>query len=148
MIRQWKYRSARISCLLQVFQERCLKEAVRWQWKPQSEKWSYIKMYSDLIQNIPCQILDNFNSAWKSSLFIKLDFHWASELRVWTHMEFHSFFEFKLELGYEFTKVWSECFEYFKFYRVQVCLNHKPSSWSLIEFEIWVLKLVEFLSFE
>ena len=83
-----------------------------------------------------------FGSVWTSSLFIEFEFYRASELQVRTHNEFKflPFFELKLEFEDNFYKFWPEFFKYFKFYWVWVCLKHKPTSSSLIEFE--------FLSFE
>ena len=74
-------------------------------------------------------------SALMSSLFFKFEFHWASELRLWTCYKFKNllFFEFKLEFGDEFSNFWPEYYEYFKFYRVQVSL--KQTCW-VFEFRV------------
>ena len=73
-------------------------------------------------------------SALMSSLFFKFEFHWASELRLWTCYKFKNllFFEFKLEFGNEFSNFWPEYYEYFKFFWVQVSLKHESLSVNLI----------------
>ena len=67
------------------------------------------------------------------------------------HIASSSFFHFsslEMSFGLNILSLWPEYFESFMFYQVWVCLKHKSLTSSLIELENWVLKLVEFSSFE
>ena len=79
------------------------------------------------------------NSAWTRSLYIKFEFCRVSELYVWTQGDYKCLpiFEFKLKFEDEFSKFWPKYFEYFKFYRVLVCLNtnHQARVWLSLKLE-------------
>ena len=60
-----------------------------------------------------------------NSSFIELE---NVEFERMTRVKENEFFEFKLEFRHEFGEFWLELFEYFKFYRVRVCLKHKSLS--------------------
>ena len=53
-----------------------------------------------------------------------------------SEFQFLPFLEFKLEFGCEFSKLWPEYFEYFRFYRVPVCCKNKSLSLSLIKLQV------------
>ena len=88
--------------------------------------------------------------ACTSSHFIEFKFHRAWKIWVGTPIAFseNEFFEFKLEFRNEFVEFCLQHFECFEHYRVQVSQKYKLSESNFIQFEIWVVKLVEFLSFE
>ena len=88
--------------------------------------------------------------ACTSSHFIEFKFHRAWKIWVGTPIAFseNEFFEFKLEFRNEFVEFCLQHFECFEHYRVQVSQKYKLSESNFIQFKIWVVKLVEFLSFE
>ena len=80
-----------------------------------------------------------YSNTWTSSHFIEFEFH---RVLSSVNMNFSSL-SFSLEMsllsfGLNILSIM------YKFYRVQVSQNYKPSNSNFIEFEIWVVKLSKF----
>ena len=77
-------------------------------------------------------LVSKIRSAWTSLQFIEIEFHWASNVRVRTHIELleHQFFKHKLEFRNEFLKFW---LAYFKFYWIGVSQKYKSLNSNFIE---------------